>query len=43
MQFGQTPLRGGMQFGHSNLCLFFSHAIWMHRIIMIEFEKDTFY
>jgi hypothetical protein len=23
MQFGQNPLRPGMQFGHSNLCLFF--------------------
>jgi hypothetical protein len=27
MQFGQTPLRDGMQFGYSNLCSFFWHAI----------------
>jgi hypothetical protein len=30
MQFGQTPLKCGMQFGHSKLYLFFLACIRMH-------------
>lgn len=35
MQFGHTPPRDGMQFGHSNLYLFFWHAIFIHRIFLL--------